>query len=61
MTVELDLEDRVFIDEVTTWQASVIYAFQSNAPDPVTLSVPELSEELQMTPSLSYAAHVCFG
>lgn len=56
VTVELDLEDRVFIDEVTTWQASVIYAFQSNAPDPVTLSVPELSEELQMTPSLVRSA-----
>lgn len=61
VTVELDLEDRVFVDEVTTWQAAVIYAFQSTSPDeepPVTKSLAELSQELQMSTSLVRSA--CF-
>ena len=46
-TVELDLEDRVFVDEVTTWQATVIYAFQSSS-EGLTKSITQLSEELEM-------------
>jgi anaphase-promoting complex subunit 2 len=55
VTVELDLEDRVFTDEVTTWQASVIYAFQSpsqegskQATGPVMKGVTELAQQLEM-------------
>ena len=50
VTIELNLTDRVFVDEVTTWQASVIHAFQSTAatPDTMTLTVRELSEKLHM-------------
>lgn len=58
VTVELDLEDRVFVDEVTTWQASVIYAFQSepdtstntntNTNEPTTLTIADLSQKLHM-------------
>ena len=57
VTVELDLEDRVFVDEVTTWQAAVIYAFQSPSSDETgTKTLVELSQELQMTPSLVRSA-----
>ncbi|KGQ02025.1 hypothetical protein PAAG_11201 [Paracoccidioides lutzii Pb01] len=64
VTVELDLEDRVFTAEVTTWQAAVIYAFQSphSSPSPtgpitpVTKTVPELSQQLEMAPSLVHSA-----
>ncbi|EEP76142.1 conserved hypothetical protein [Uncinocarpus reesii 1704] len=60
VTVELDLTDRFFSDEVTPWQASVIYAFQSCSPSstdsPVTKSVSELAEELEMSPSLVRSA-----
>ncbi|KGM92119.1 uncharacterized protein PADG_11654 [Paracoccidioides brasiliensis Pb18] len=64
VTVELDLEDRVFTAEVTTWQAAVIYAFQSphSSPSPtgpitpVTKTVPELSQQLEMAPTLVHSA-----
>lgn len=59
VTVELDLEDRVFVDEVTTWQATVIYAFQSPNNDdstPVTKTVTELSQQLEMSASLVRSA-----
>lgn len=52
VTVELDLEDRVFTDEVSTWQATVIYAFQSDSdsePTTVKKTVSELSEQLAMS------------
>ncbi|KAK2865297.1 hypothetical protein FQN49_003713 [Arthroderma sp. PD_2] len=52
-TVELDLEDRVFKDEVTTWQATIIHAFQSAEPAPVSKTVAELSQELDMPESLA--------
>lgn len=59
VTVELDLEDRVFVDEVTTWQAAVIYAFQSpSSDDPGTKTLGELSQELLMATSLVRSA--CF-
>lgn len=79
VTVELDLEDRVFTDEVTTWQATVIHAFQSAEPktshgkggnssrtppprlaeqkkEPVTKSISELSEQLEISPTLARSA-----
>ncbi|EER39261.1 anaphase-promoting complex subunit [Histoplasma capsulatum H143] len=61
VTVELDLEDRVFTAEVTTWQAAVIHAFQSPTPSPsqpfpVTKTVSELSQKLEMSPSLARSA-----
>lgn len=62
VTVELDLEDRVFKDEVTTWQATVIYAFQSDednqlpSSEPVSKTVSELCQKLEMTSSLVRSA-----
>lgn len=56
VTVELDLEDRVFVDEVATWQAAVIYAFQSSSGEVFTKTSSQLSEELQMPPSLVRSA-----
>lgn len=59
VTVELDLEDRVFTDEVTTWQATVIYAFQSessNSSDPVIKTVPDLADSLNMSAALVRSA-----
>ena len=55
VTVELDLEDRVVTEEVQTWQASVIYAF--NDPEdrplpPSTKTVDQLIEELDMDETL---------
>ncbi len=49
--VDIDLDDRTVTEEVQTWQASVIYAFQdpeSNAPAAVTRTVQELIEDLTM-------------
>jgi anaphase-promoting complex subunit 2 len=57
--VELDLEDRVFQDEVTTWQATVIYAFQSPSPMsdlPVIKTVTEVAEQLSMSTSFVRSA-----
>lgn len=60
VTVELDLEDRTFTDEVTTWQASVIYAFQSSSTQPpiqpATKTVAELCQQLEMSASLVRSA-----
>ncbi|KAL1853323.1 hypothetical protein Plec18167_005587 [Paecilomyces lecythidis] len=56
VTVELDLEDRVFTDEVTTWQATVIYAFQSDDDAKLGKSVAELSQQLEMSTSLVRSA-----
>ncbi len=55
VTVELDLEDRVVTEEVQTWQASVIYAFQDPDAMPgteVTKEVSELVEQLDMDEAL---------
>jgi anaphase-promoting complex subunit 2 len=53
VTVELELENHSFRDEVTTWQATVIYAFQSDSDSdsdsPATKTIPELASELEMT------------
>ena len=56
VTVELDLEDRVFVDEVATWQATVIDAFHSPSNDPVTKSIEQLSHDLGMTAPLVRSA-----
>lgn len=52
VTVELDFEDRKVEEEVPTWTASVIYAFQSNGPGSPTKSVEQLEEELEMDETL---------
>ncbi|KAI9874176.1 MAG: hypothetical protein M1830_010102 [Pleopsidium flavum] len=55
VTVELDLEDRVVTEEVQTWQASVIYAFNDPKDCPLraaTTTVEQLTEELGMDESL---------
>lgn len=56
VTVELDLEDRVFVSEVTTWQATVIYAFQSPSSTEASKTVSQLSEELDMSPPIVRSA-----
>ena len=51
VTVELDLEDRIFqADDVTPVQASIIYAFQEDTKtgDSVTKTVSELSSTLKL-------------
>jgi anaphase-promoting complex subunit 2 len=57
-TVELDLEDRVVFEEVHTWQATVIWAFQSETPNDKSLSrtVEELVENLEMDEALVRSA-----
>ncbi|KAF4635485.1 hypothetical protein G7Y89_g2610 [Cudoniella acicularis] len=49
-TVELELEDRTIIEEVHTWQATVIYAFQEDESNGTALerTVEELVESLEM-------------
>ncbi|KAL4895135.1 anaphase-promoting complex subunit ApcB [Aspergillus ambiguus] len=57
VTVELDLEDRLFVDDVTTWQATVIYAFHSDeGSSDGTRSVDQLSSELGMSAALVRSA-----
>ncbi|KAL5048244.1 hypothetical protein BDW71DRAFT_178195 [Aspergillus fruticulosus] len=58
VTVELDLEDRVFVEEVSTWQATVIYAFNSDTAEsePVSKSITELSTQLDMSAALVRSA-----
>ena len=52
--VQLDLEDRTVVEEVQTWQASVIYAFQTPGATSPALSktVQQLTQELEMSESL---------
>lgn len=57
VTVTLDLEDRTVTEEVQTWQASVIYAFQSDdvsnsSSQPIVRTVPELVQKLEMVEHL---------
>ncbi|RDW78565.1 anaphase promoting complex subunit 2 [Aspergillus mulundensis] len=58
VTVELDLEDRVFVEEVSTWQATVIYAFNSDTPTngPVTKTITDLTTHLDMSAALVRSA-----
>lgn len=55
-TVELELGDRSFVDEVSTWQATVIHAFQSSSEDATTKTITDLAAQLSMTPSLVRSA-----
>ncbi|MCJ1381604.1 hypothetical protein MMC17_004715 [Xylographa soralifera] len=57
VTVELHLEDRTVVEDVSTWQASVIHAFHDANPispstNPITKTVPDLATALSMDPSL---------
>ena len=55
VTVDIDLEDRTVTEEVQTWQASVIYAFQdpdSIASTPAVRTVQDLVEDLTMSETL---------
>jgi anaphase-promoting complex subunit 2 len=65
VAIELDLEDRVFKDEVLPYQAAVIHAFQSadsesssgssSNPPIITKTVDDLATELEMDPTLILA------
>ena len=57
VVVELDLEDRKITEEVSTWQASVIYAFQpqpnnDDSTAPLTKTLDQLVHQLHMSESL---------
>lgn len=58
--VELHLDDRTFTDEVHTWQATVIWAFQTPADATtiraITHSVSDLVDQLEMDESLVRSA-----
>ena len=60
VTVTLELEDRTVTEEVQTWQASVIYAFQpspsEDASTPITRTFDDLVETLQMADPLLHNA-----
>lgn len=64
VVVELDLEDRKITEEVSTWQASVIYAFQphpnnsnsTTSDAPLTKTLGQLANQLQMSESLVHNA-----
>ena len=51
-TVELEFEDRKVEEEVPTWTASVIYAFESETGEAPNKSVTQLEEELEMDETL---------
>lgn len=57
-TVELEFEDRFVFEEVHTWQAAVIWAFQSDEEDddPTIRSVEELVDQLKMDETLVRSA-----
>ncbi|EHL00857.1 putative Anaphase-promoting complex subunit 2 [Glarea lozoyensis 74030] len=55
-TVELEFEDRTIIEEVHTWQATVIWAFQSPSGDPITHTLDTLTTQLEMDEPLLRAA-----
>lgn len=56
-TVELELEDRTIVEEVHTFQATVIHAFgESESSEPVVLTVQELMETLEMEETLVRSA-----
>ncbi|KAL8763509.1 MAG: hypothetical protein Q9184_000721 [Pyrenodesmia sp. 2 TL-2023] len=51
-TVHLELEDRTVTEVVQTWQASVIYAFQTDDNYPATKTVTELMTNISMSEAL---------
>ncbi|KAE8447585.1 hypothetical protein EG329_010556 [Mollisiaceae sp. DMI_Dod_QoI] len=56
--VELELEDRTVVEEVHTWQATIISAFQSQTPGTTDVhrSIDELVKELEMDETLVRSA-----
>jgi anaphase-promoting complex subunit 2 len=56
--VELEFEDRTIVEEVHTWQATVIWAFQNEEAAPVgsTRTVDELVQNLEMEETLVRSA-----
>lgn len=57
VVVELELEDRLIREEgIYTWQATVIYAFQSEDGEPVERSIDDLVLELEMSEALVRSA-----
>jgi anaphase-promoting complex subunit 2 len=52
VAVELELEDRTVEEDVPTWTASVIYAFESATGEAPIKSVEQLEEELEMDEAL---------
>ena len=60
VTVTLDLEDRTVTEEVQTWQASVIHAFQplpsETSSTPITRTFDDLLDTLQITDPLLHNA-----
>ncbi|KAG0651002.1 Anaphase-promoting complex subunit 2 [Hyphodiscus hymeniophilus] len=55
-TVELELTDRTIVEEVLTWQATVIWAFESDEPGDVKLSVSQLVKSLEMSETIVRSA-----
>jgi anaphase-promoting complex subunit 2 len=57
-TVELEFEDRTIVEEVHTWQATIIWAFQNEEAAPVglTRTVDELVQNLEMEETLVRSA-----
>ncbi|KAH6675506.1 hypothetical protein B0J14DRAFT_586637 [Halenospora varia] len=57
-TVELELEDRTIVEEVHTWQAAVIYAFQGDEENEVSpmLTLEKIVKTLEMDESLVRSA-----
>jgi anaphase-promoting complex subunit 2 len=57
-TVELELEDRTLVEEVHTWQATVIWTFQDQGPRDTVVekTVQELVQELGMDEALVRSA-----
>lgn len=54
--VELELEDRTVRETVLPYQASVIYAFQSESETPAERTVADLATQLSMSPALVRSA-----
>jgi anaphase-promoting complex subunit 2 len=55
-TVELELEDRTIVEEVHTWQATVIWAFQSDTETAPARTFEQLVEHLEMEEPLVRSA-----
>ena len=55
-TVELELTDRIVVEEVLTWQATVVWAFESDEPGDATRTVEQLVQALEMDEALVRSA-----
>jgi len=56
VSVELELKDRTIAEEVTTWQAAVIYQFNSDDNTPTSRTVTDITSALEMDEALVRAA-----